>query len=217
MQVRLPRRLARSAAALVAACWFSGCEHRGGVVMSMTSPGKTYSVELSGHLEVPSFPIDEHLVRVTARRGNAVLVSNHEVHFADWFDESFGDRYGPPSWPAENVLRFGPPIEGKGRATSLRVRNDSREVVSFLRVVCEQQLFLFFDVPPGSALLFPASAGWDSVEHPWVEVDGTWTSARPLQGQGQNFDVSRAAKSCVYEVRISGAGISIHPDCLRRP
>lgn len=181
--------------------------------MSVTSPGKTYSVELSGHLRAPAFPVDEHYVRLTARRGDVVFVRNHEIHFADWFDESFADDYGPASWPAENVLRFGPPLTGKGQSTIVRVRNETTRPVSFLKVVCEMQILLLFDLAPGGETTAPASADWDSSLNPWVHADGIWATGNPIRGVGENVDMSPNAKSCEYEIAISDAGLSIRPNC----
>jgi len=192
-----------AAAALLLFAW----QHSSGVTLSVDSPDKTYHVDLVGRLDAPSLFLDEHSVRVTARRRGAVAVDGHEIHFADGFDESFDQEDGPPSWPQENILRFG--RAQRTRDGILRVRNASSRALSLLKVSADADLFLFFDLVPGSLTSVATSERAPSTGSMYVGADGEWEGGMFIDGGGRDFDVSQVASRCTYDVLVADAGVSI--------
>ena len=180
------------------------CQHWSGVTLSVNSPAKTYHVDLVGRLDKPSLFLDEHSVRVTARHRGVVIVDGHEIHFADWFDEGFDQLYGPPSWPQENIVRFGEPE--RARNGILRVRNASSRALSLLKVTADADLFLFFDLAAGSLTSVAMSERAPSTGPMYVGVDGEWPGGAFIDGDGHDFDVSRVASRCTYDVVVKDAG-----------
>ena len=191
------------------AIWVVGCERRGGLSLTLESPRKTYVVNLSGRLSAPTVPLIEHYVRVSAHRGLVQVVEEHEVDFADWFDDGFRGKYGPVEWPKENVLRFVSTWPSKGQLDAVRVENQSGRTISFLKVIC-LDVFLLFEIPAGSVSSFETTAQRaERSDLSWVGVDGEWSSGVRIRGEGRNFDVARGGPAYQYVVSISEKGVTL--------
>jgi hypothetical protein len=205
--MRWSRRSQGLVLAVVATLPSFGCNHWGGVAMSLASPGKTYHVDLVGRLDKPNTFLDEHYVLLTAHRREHVVAADFEIHFADWFDEGFDREYEAPSWPKENVLRFGG--HSPTRHGILRVRNASSRALSLLKVRADADLFLFFDLAPGSLTSVATSERAPSTGPMYVGVDGEWAGGAFMDGDGGDFDVSQIASHCAYDVLVDDPGVSI--------
>jgi hypothetical protein len=188
---------------------FGACERAGGTAMTLESPHKTYVVDVSGRLSAPTIPVIEHRVRMTVRRGARQIVYGHEVDFADWFDDGFRGQYGRSEWVLENAVRFVSTSPSKARPDIIRVENRSGRPLPFLKVIC-RDLFLLFDLPPGSVTSLdatPQRAG--SVVQSWVDVDGEWTGGVQLPGRGRNFDIEPGSRAYEYLVTITDNGVAL--------
>ena len=190
-------------AALLVFAW----QHSSGVTLSVDSPARTYHVDLVGRLDAPSLFLDEHSVRVTARRRGVVAVDAHEIHFADGFDEDFDAEDGPPSWPQENVLRFG--RAQRARDGILRVGNASSRALSLLKVSADADLFLFVDLAPGSLTSVATSERAPATGSMHVGADGEWAGGAFIDEGGRDFEVSQVASRCTYDVVVDDARVWI--------
>ena len=192
------------------------CERSGGVAIALKSPRDTYDVKLIGRLSAPSIPIAEHRVRLTATRGNVPVVEGFEVHFADWFDGGFEDDYGRPDWPLENALRFpSTSTQAKADADSVLVENKSRRVVPFLKVECGD-LFLLFELQPGSLTSFTATPQTAAgMERSWIDAEGEWQRGARMKGEARNFPVAAGVRAYAYRVTISDQGIAVAQASVR--
>jgi hypothetical protein len=212
MRRRVGFRRALGAFGLIGALVTVACERRGGVASSFVSPNRTYAVDLTGHLAAPEIPIIEHHVRVTAHRGSIPLVRGHEVDFADWFDDGFTGKYGPSQWPQENVQRFVSIWRAGKLPDTIRVENRSRQAVSFLAVK-SLDLFLLFDLAPGSVTSLASTAQSVAGDLSWIAVSGVWSNGAQVPEVGKNFDVSFAASVYEYVIAISDERVTVtqHP------
>ena len=190
---------------LVTLLGVGGCEHRGGVVMRLESPGKTYGIELTGHLVRPRVPVDEHYVRLNAWRGEVSLVQSMGIHFADWFDDDF--QYAPAEWVQENIVRFAGRADRPSPPQAfIRIANRSTRSVACLKVL-NKDLILLFDLAPASVVTVPTSHHWMDRRQTWMHVAGRWSGGAPLNAKGQNFLAAHQSRCCSYDVTISDSGV----------
>jgi hypothetical protein len=76
-------------------------------------------------------------------------------------------------------------------------------------VSADADLFLFFDVAPGSLTSVATSERAPSTGPMYIGVEGEWAGGAFFNGDGRNFDVSEAASRCTYDVLVADAGVSM--------
>lgn len=157
-------------------------------------------------------PFLEHTLRANVRKGSVPVVSNYDVHFADWFDTAFDDEYAGAVWVAENVLRLTSAASRDRQPTArddmVVVENSSGRPVRFLSVKAGD-LFLAFDVPAGATLQLPATPQAPA-DTSWIQVAGVWADGTPLPGAGFNLErPARPDAPLRYVVDVRPGGVQV--------
>src|SRR5258705_8545984 len=77
------------------------------VWLSVSSPNKTYTVQLTGSKSRPITPVGENETGLNLFKRGELVVKNANVDSYDWFDPSFAEKYPEHRWDTESILRFG--------------------------------------------------------------------------------------------------------------
>lgn len=173
------------------------------------SPDKTYRVVLSERREADVVPFSF----LFDPPGSAADFSAYKdgrplFEKSDIGDDSnyFADLFPEHAWVSDSVFRLGE-RDAPGLAhDELSVTNDSRQPISYLRVVtCKPEMFWLFDVPPGETVKLAACPQTDGLaDLSWVAFQGRLADGRELPFTGKNFKIRGVyVAPAHYRIKVS--------------
>jgi len=110
----------------------------------LTSPLRTYVVELSGARSTPARLIERSTVRATVSNSAGRQIKPFQLFSAGFLDSGFDDAFTKHEWPAENVLAFLAHSQaGATPPSTLTVENNSDHTVACLEVDMGHVVLLF--------------------------------------------------------------------------
>lgn len=191
---------------LVGGVTSSACTREGSVAYVRHSQGSGMTVTVTGILTPPSSLWVEHVVRadVTRHVGGSIQV---ELHRGDSFDKGFSEMYSEPEWLPDPALRW-PSVRARTLPPSeLIVENRTTQAVPCLRVGAED-LFLIFDLQPGSKLTLSASSQPPS-ELTFFKAEGCGPSSATYQYQSKDFQQLTPLRGWTgrYVLRVESTGL----------
>ncbi|MBA2503504.1 MAG: hypothetical protein H0V27_11540 [Pyrinomonadaceae bacterium] len=154
------------------------------VWLSISSPNKTYTVELTGNKARPRSPFIEHETRFNLLKNGQVIIRNAYVDSYDWFDSGFEDSYPEHTWVNESALRFGLNVAESERGhDSLAISNNTGKTIKYLKITARDMVFVF-DIPPNTNFkLSVPHQRWLS----WIACEGEFVDGQPILWNGVNF------------------------------
>jgi hypothetical protein len=173
------------------------------------SPDKTYRVLLSERRETKVVPFSFLFdppgcpAEFGAYKDGRPLFEKNDVgddsnYFADLFPEH--------AWVSDSVFRLGERDAPRLAHDELSVTNDSRQSISYLRVMtCKREMFLLFDVPPGETVKLAACPQTDGLaDLSWVAFQGRLADGRELPFTGENFKIRGVyVAPAHYRIKVS--------------
>ena len=169
-----------------------------------SSPGGTYTVNLTGRKERPYFftnTVNYHVLK----NGKPFLPSRY-LHSGDFLDISFELAYPNHRWVNENVVQlYREQYLNEGKPDALTVVNKTDKTIKYLEVVSVDK-FLFFDMQPGDVVNLLNSQPRGDYKSFYVSgefvdgrsVGGSWATTRP--------DRESAVPSTYYiSINVDGA------------
>src|SRR2546430_8385941 len=72
------------------------------VWLSVSSPNKTYILQLTGSKSRPILPVGENETRFNLFKSGQPVIRNAYVDSYDWFDPSFAEKYPEHRWVTES-------------------------------------------------------------------------------------------------------------------
>lgn len=152
--------------------------------LSISSPNKTYTVELMGNKSRSVVPLTDQKVQFRLyKRGQPVVKAAPLISF-DWFDSGFSKTYPEHKWVSESILQFSSNIvESENSLDSLVISNNTNKTVKYLKIRV-LDMFLIFDIEPNSSIkLTVPHYRWQS----WVVGEGEFEDGERISGNGVNF------------------------------
>ena len=183
-------------------------------ILTISSPGATYSVTLSGQSDEPSFPILEHTVYFSVVKEGGLFLTGKYFHSGDWFDPSFSTLYPQHSWLSEKILHFyGDDSSQRRTAGTALVTNKSDKPISYLKVV-SGDAYLLFDLQPGSTTSIKIPPANGSLLY--IKVEGEFSDNVKIEEVGVDFVMHQTSTPAEYHIVISGAVPSIDSPQLKK-
>ena len=177
---------------------------------SSESPNRIYRVSFSGERARPSWPftsaadLENRKVSITVVRHGATMVDRAEIYDGDAYDSSFGDLYPKAEWLSETTLHLWQGSNSE-RPKEISIRNESSENIKYLYVKAgKMNLFLLFDMPPGSTATVQAQlehwedfvgckGKFDDRVFPYRSID---FSSSPAPGSVVRFNITVKSDGC---------------------
>jgi hypothetical protein len=201
----LPRLCTLACVAALSACEAPGTPH----LATLVSPTGAYEVRLYGR--VTSAALLEHRVRAEVYRNGAPYIPPRVIYFAGLFNTSFEDRFGPPDWIVSNVLRF-PAAGGAGgrEPDVLHVRNLDAQPFQSIRIETSTEMFMVFDVAPGTDLVLPMTPPAKAADATWFDVLGEpGGAAAMMRGHGTFEPPDGPRAALAFTVDVSRHGVVV--------
>jgi hypothetical protein len=182
------------------------------ITWASESPNRAYRVSFTGMTSQPSWPftspsdLDNRKVKITASRGEVILVDGDEIYDGDAYDSSFSELYPKSEWLSETTLHLWR-RNGSPPTNAISITNESGQQVSYLYIKAgKTNLFLLFDIPPGNNLTVQAP-----LEH-WEDLVGCKGKFDDHDFPYHSIDCSLSPppKSTIhYNVRVTKDGCSV--------
>lgn len=184
------------------------------VFFTTSSPRGTYTIELSGRKERAVLPISQTVHFSTLKNGKPLL-SNKYLHSGDWLDPSFEILYPDHRWVGENILKFyREENSSKGSQDSIVISNQTGKVINYLRVT-SNDLFLLFDVQPGSETKLSVSPSMGDLR--WISVEGELSEKQSIAKNGVDFIIPKGLNGpFLYNIYITEEGTAIESTQLEK-
>lgn len=150
------------------------------VWLATTSPGRAYTVELTGRKSRAFY----HVVRFNLIKDGQTVIRNAHAHSGDWMDISFELAYPEHAWAGENVIRFWRnPDVPEDKSDTLLISNDTDKVIKYLKINAKD-MFLVFDMRPKSSLRLSFS---HQPGGSWIDCEGVFEDGQRIGGNGVGF------------------------------
>lgn len=164
----------------------SACSREGPTQFIRQSPSGRYTAIISGFQETPKAMFIEHPVQAELQTASGDILGRLELYRGDSLDAAFSQRFEPPDWVSETVLRFRSSRVSVGSGVGeLVVENKTDERLKLLRVRAED-MFVIVDLLPGARVVVPASPPVLS-EVVSVDAEGRDSLGREIEYQAANF------------------------------
>lgn len=180
---------------------------------TITSPDGALSLRLRGDPTGPIQPIIDHSVYFDLfHKGQPVLINKY-LHSGDWFDPSFNNLYRQHDWVTNSAIRFSWESVAAAKCDALVVVNHAKQRISYLNLK-SRDLFLLFDLGPGSETRLCASPQSSRSSLSWLDVEGEFADGKPIPWEGTNFEIDRDGP-LEYQIVITSEGARILSSQLR--
>ena len=194
-----------SLALATAACQAPGTPY----VSTLVSPDRTYAVRLSGHVTKARF--FENWVRAEIYKQGVLHVPARALYISGLLESSFQDRFGPPEWLFQNVLRLpGSRPVPDAPLDSVIVRNTSARSYRSVRIETGQDMCLIIDLDARREQVLPMRVQSASRRSAWFDlVIEAGTVGEFLRGN-DTFELRRGAGAAyTFVVNISDHGADV--------
>ena len=199
-----------SALALASALTATGCQApEAPHLATLVSPDRTYAVRLSGHVTKARF--FENWVRAEIYKQGAIHVPLRAIYISGLLEPSFRDRFGPPEWLFQNVLRLpGRRPVPDAAPDSVIVRNTSARSYRSVRIETGQDMCLIIDLEAQREQVLPMRVQSASRPAAWFDVVmEAGTAGEFLRGYGTFELRGGAGAGYAFVVNISDHGADI--------
>jgi len=199
-----------SALAVALALAAAGCQAADRPHLStLVSPDRTYTVRLSGHVTKPRF--FENWVRAEIYKQGVLHVPVRAFYISGFLEPSFQDRFGPPEWLFQNVLRWpGSRPVPDAPPDSVIVRNTSARSYRSVRIETGQDMCLIIDLEARREQVLPMRVQSTSRRSAWFDlVIEAGTVGEFVRGN-DTFELRRGAGAAyTFVVNISDYGADV--------
>lgn len=174
---------------------------------STTSPEGTYKVEFTKRKDAFDYYV---VVFSVSKNGQPFLVNEPTGSSEGLTDPLFTDEYPDHVWLSNCTLRLGVKERFAERQDEIRVTNDTRRVLSYVRVDTRDK-YLVFDLQPGATITLPAyDPPVRGVETKYLAVFATFDDGEQLPQKFASFDIRNAGDAPAhFYVSITGEGTTI--------
>ena len=199
-----------SALAVALALAAAGCQAADRPHLStLVSPDRTYMVRLSGHVTKARF--FDNWVRAEIYKQGVLHVPDRAFFISGLLEPSFQDRFGPPEWLFQNVLRLpGSRSVPDAPPDSVIVRNTSTRSYRSVRIETGQDMCLIIDLDARREQVLPMRVQSTSRRSAWFDlVIEAGTVGEFLRGN-DTFELRRGAGAAyTFVVNISDHGADV--------
>jgi hypothetical protein len=173
--------------------------------LTTSSPGKTYTVYLTGQKERPLFFTVE--VHFHVSKNGTTFLSNKYLHSGDSQDLSFEMQYPNHRWINENTIQFYREEYFKDvTPDTLVVVNKTGEAIKYAKIKSVDSVLLF-DLQPGftQKIVTPGPRG----DSKWLDVEGEFSDGREIVGIKKNLPQKHLPAPNTYYVYINAKEITL--------
>jgi len=190
------------------AYWLFFSEPR--IFLSLSSPNRTYRIDLRGNQWRPRYFFFEHAVNFDVFEGERRIIKNAYAHNGDGFDPGFQDSYPEHTWVNEQVLRFGRDLGAtENNPDRVSVINRSGKLIRYLRIEANG-MFLVFDMLPRSRLELASAPQSSRADQSWITCEGQFVDGQTISDSGVNFPLRNTpSESLRYCISVEDSGLRI--------